>query len=85
MSRPGTPTDNPVIEAINGWLKDELFIDFKIGNATDVEECVREYIHFFNFERPANSFGYLTPVQYKNENYFQKLSTLTWAMQILIL
>ena len=77
MSRPGTPTDNPVFEAINGWLKDELFINFKIRNATDVEECVREYIHFFNYERPASSLGYLTPVQYKNENYFQKLSTLT--------
>lgn len=30
MSRAGTPTDNSAMEAINGWLKKELFNDFKI-------------------------------------------------------
>ena len=29
MSRAGTPTDNPVNESLNGWIKEELFIDFK--------------------------------------------------------
>ncbi len=33
MSRAGKPTDNPVNEALNGWIKEELVIDFKI------EEC----------------------------------------------
>ena len=77
MSRPGTPTDNPIIEAINGWLKDELFTDFKINEAIDVEECVRNYVHYYNYERPACSLGYLTPIQYKERHNFQKLSTLT--------
>ena len=27
MSRVGTPTDNAIIEAINGWIKEELFLD----------------------------------------------------------
>ena len=35
MSRSGKPTDNPVNESINGWMKEELFMDFKI------EECRR--------------------------------------------
>lgn len=26
MSRAGTPTDNGAMEAINGWLKEELFM-----------------------------------------------------------
>ena len=30
MSRAGTPTDNPVIEALNGWIKNELYKDFNI-------------------------------------------------------
>ena len=30
MSRAGTFTDNSAMEAINGWLKEELFNDFKI-------------------------------------------------------
>ena len=34
MSRAGTPTDNGAMEAINGWMKAELFTDFHItGNA----------------------------------------------------
>ena len=31
MSRAGKPTDNPVNEALNGWIKEELMIDFKLG------------------------------------------------------
>ena len=30
MSRSGTPTDNAAMEAINGWLKAELFTDFHV-------------------------------------------------------
>ena len=51
MSRAGTPTDNGAMEAINGWIKAELFTD--------------EYIKFFNEERPAYALNYLTPRQYK--------------------
>lgn len=29
MSRVGTPTDNPIIESINGWVKEEMRVDFK--------------------------------------------------------
>ena len=32
MSLTGTPTDNPVIESKNGWLKKEMYIDFDINN-----------------------------------------------------
>ena len=32
MSRVGTPTDNPIIESLNGWIKNELYlIDDKYG------------------------------------------------------
>ena len=27
MSRAGTPTDNPIIESLNGWMKAELILD----------------------------------------------------------
>ena len=30
MSRAGKPTDNPVNESINGWIKEELYMDFRI-------------------------------------------------------
>ncbi len=65
MSRAGTPTDNAAMEAINGWIKEELFIDFKIQDQDDVIKSVNDYIHFFNYERPAFELDYLTPKQYK--------------------
>jgi transposase InsO family protein len=30
LYRAGTPTDNGAMEAINGWIKAELFINFKL-------------------------------------------------------
>lgn len=52
MSRAGTPTDNAAMEAINGWVKAELFTDLHITSADDVPGQVTEYIRFFNEERP---------------------------------
>ncbi len=36
MSRGGTPTDNPIIEALNGWMKEELYTDFNLVRCDDV-------------------------------------------------
>jgi transposase InsO family protein len=30
MSRVGTPTDKPVIDALNGWMKSELYMEFNL-------------------------------------------------------
>lgn len=69
MSRAGTPTDNAAMESINGWIKAELFEDFHITGAEPIEQEIRDYIHFFNDERPAYSLHYLTPMQYKEAHY----------------
>lgn len=65
MSRAGTPTDNGAMESINGWLKEELFNDFKIKEKEDPINCIKEYIHFFNEQRPSYSLNYLTLKQFK--------------------
>ena len=65
MSRAGTPTDNAAMEAINGWIKEELFEDFHVTGESPVEKEVDDYITFFNEERPAYSLNYLTPRQYR--------------------
>lgn len=70
MSRAGTPTDNGAMEAINGWIKAEMFADFHITSNVNIKNEVEEYIHFFNEERPAYSLSYLTPKQYR-EYYAQ--------------
>ncbi len=44
MSRAGTPTDNAAMEAINGWIKAELFSDLHVTGDRPVQEEVDEYI-----------------------------------------
>lgn len=69
MSRAGTPTDNSSMEAINGWIKEEIFVDFKIKEQEDPIESINKYIDFFNNRRPAYALNYLTPSQYKKIFY----------------
>lgn len=73
MSRAGKPTDNPVNESLNGWIKDELFIDFKISEITRREEFIEaldKYVEYFNNIRPCYSIGYDTPYNY-NKRYYR--------------
>lgn len=69
MSRAGTPTDNAAMEAINGWIKAEIFTDFHIKGEENVKDEVSRYIKFFNEERPAYALNYLTPKQFKDLYY----------------
>ena len=69
MSRAGTPTDNAAMEAINGWIKAELFMDLHVTGESSVEKEIDEYISFFNEKRPAYSLNYLTPKQYRESNF----------------
>lgn len=73
MSRAGTPTDNAAMEAINGWIKAELFEDLHVTGENNIEKEISDYISFFNEQRPAYSLKYLTPRQYK-EYYFQTIN-----------
>ncbi len=67
MSKVGTPTDNAIIEALNGWIKEELYLDFGLETAEDVPKLLDNYVHYFNNRRPAAALGYKSPVQYKTE------------------
>ena len=66
MSRAGKPTDNPVNESLNGWIKEELFIDFDLAQSKDVYESIEKYVFFYNKQRPCYSIGYDTPSNYYN-------------------
>ena len=72
MSRAGTPTDNAAMEAINGWIKAEMFNDLHITSNENIEREISDYIVFFNEERPAYSLNYLTPKQYRE--YYSSLT-----------
>jgi len=75
MSRAGTPTDNAAMEAINGWIKAELFVDLHITENGDTTQEITDYICFFNEQRPAYSLNYMTPKQYR-ESYLKNTYAL---------
>ena len=68
MSRAGKPTDNPVNEALNGWIKEELMIDFKLNGCTNREQVkgiLEDYKDYYNEKRPCYAIGYDTPANYR--------------------
>lgn len=67
MSRAGTPTDNPVIESKNGWIKSEMYIDFDINNYTTVKEFIDDIIYDNNNIRPSYALQYKTPIEYRTQ------------------
>ena len=66
-SRAGKPTDNPVSESLNGWIKEELFLDFGLYDTNSVTDTIDEYIGFYNSKRPSYSLGYDTP-----DNFYRR-------------
>ena len=80
MSRAGKPTDNPVNEALNGWIKEELYMDFQLDQCRTREEVkatLRRYIDFYNKQRPCFAIGYDTPDNYCKRFYRGKLEKVS--------
>ena len=70
MSRAGKPTDNPVNESLNGWIKEELYIDFHLDNCRSrdsIIDTLKRYVDFYNKQRPCYAIGYDTP-----DNYYHR-------------
>lgn len=51
MSRVATPTDNPIIESLNGYIKEEMKIDFNLRDAENISSFIENYVYYFNHER----------------------------------
>ena len=67
MSRIATPTDNPIIESKNGWLKKEIYIDFNQDDYDTVEDYINDIIEDHNNYRPSYALNYKTPIEYRTQ------------------
>ncbi|EXC02787.1 MULTISPECIES: IS3 family transposase, partial [Acinetobacter] len=67
MSRKGNCLDNAVIESFFGILKSECFHGEKFQSIDELENTIREYIHYYNHERIKVKLQGLSPVQYRNQ------------------
>jgi transposase InsO family protein len=70
MSRAGTPTDNPIIEAVNGWIKQEMYWDFNLHKSDDLYKAIDTFVTYYNNTRPAYALNYRSPVMFKTEQGF---------------
>jgi putative transposase len=67
FSRPGKPTDNGLIEAFNGRLRDECLNQSWFLSLEDAQEKVGDWRHFYNRERPHGALGHMAPVDFMAE------------------
>ena len=69
MSRRGNCWDNAPMESFFGHMKDELdFMQYETFE--DVQYAVKQYMIYYNQERPQWSLKKMTPVQYKHHLKF---------------
>ena len=61
FSRPGTPTDNPIIEAFNGRLRQECLNAHWFESLADAQHITAAWRGCYNEEHPHSGLGQLTP------------------------
>jgi len=64
FSRPGKPTDNAFIEALNGRLRQECLNESWFLSLEDAREKVEVWRQEYNRQRPHGALGNLTPVEF---------------------
>jgi len=62
--RPGKPTDNGIIEAFNGRLRQECLNESWFLSLEDARQKVEAWRQDYNRERPHGSLGNLSPLVY---------------------
>src|SRR5215475_12633286 len=61
FSRPGTPTDNPYIEAFNGRLRAECLNQHWFGSLADARRIIEDWRVEYNIERPHTALNNQAP------------------------
>ena len=64
FSPPGKPTDNGLIEAFNGRLRQECLNESWFLSLDDAREKTETWRRYHNSERPHGALGNLTPLEY---------------------
>ena len=73
FSTPGTPYDNSVRESFFHTLKKEAIYHHLYENPQELDAVMREYIRFYNEERPHRKLNMKTPLQFETEFFKRAL------------
>ena len=68
LSSKGCPYDNAVAEATFKIIKTEFVKDQTFANLNALKLQLADYVNWFNNHRLHSSLGYLTPVEYQENN-----------------
>ncbi len=68
MSRKGNCLDNASMESFFGILKSECFYGEEFNSVDELEKTLKEYIHYYNYDRIKVKLKGLSPVEYRNQS-----------------
>lgn len=75
FSQPGKPTQNGLVERLNGTQRNECLNLKYFKTVQEVQQDLDSWWNDYNFDRPHSALGYLTPQQFidKNQNLYFNL------------
>jgi transposase InsO family protein len=74
MTENGDPLENAIAERVNGILKEEYLIDYKVESVKDAKTVLDFVVKLYNEERPHMSIGNLYPSEvHENDLHPEKL------------
>lgn len=76
MTESGDPLDNAIAERINGIIKNEYLLHYKIENRQQAHQLLQSVVARYNQQRPHQSINMLTP---DTVHRYQILVNRTWS------
>lgn len=84
MTENGDPLENAIAERLNGIIKGEYLIDYRINSLGEAKKVLESVVRLYNEERPHSSVGNMVPSQVHKgslgkevrrlwKNYYKKL------------
>jgi putative transposase len=69
MSRKGNCLDNAAMESFFGTLKSKFFYVDQVDTIEQLEDGIRQYIHYYNHDRIKLKLKGPSPVQYRTQDF----------------
>ena len=67
FTQPGKPTQNSYIERFNGSYRRAILDAYIFRNLDEVREITERWRHDYNYNRPHEALGNMTPIEFKQK------------------